>query len=871
MSSISVSDFLNSIGVNTHLDFSSAYSNTALVEAETTFLGVKNVRDAMASPFDASLFGQFAAATGVKFDVYLTSGQSYDKQISQIVANLGFVRFAEGINESDTWAQSYKGLSGFAATAAVQQALYTAVKASGTVPVIAPSYGILSSFSVAPNASTTSNYGNTHEYFGTGNPPTSGISSFIANANIVSGSAPVVATEAGYYTGASLASGPAQFAASGVDEAVQAKYDLTVLFDDWKMGVSVTYLYELMDNQSDPNNTDFRWHYGLFNPDGTPKLAATAIHNLTYILADGGSSPRSGDVLGYQITGMPSTGNSLLMEKSNGTFDLTLWNDIRLWSATSPTEVNSPLPPIVLDFGQIVRSVMEYDPLVGTGPVAAWSNVHLIGLYLPDHPVIFEVTLYPPGQLSLANYVTPTSLLGGASTGNMWAQILANAVETNPNWVGGLSISAVQTSGSTGTVTFDSVAQTLIYTAPAYNALNPTDSFTYTVTDGHGGSVTGTVAVTELPAANTVYAATAGASYSAASTGLTMISLAAGQTFRGNAAGGDSFIVNIDTKVYAPGSNNTIHGGNGNLYAGAGADNAHITLGDGNNTISVTGVGAVVTTGNGNNVVWKPTGSATITMGNGNQNITAGGRNNLVSIGTGTSIISLGADGLAAGNERATVAGGTNTITVGGANDMVHILGGNGNKVIATGGQATIIAEAGGNTFSIQGAANTVTASGGTNIINTNGASNIIHGGTGSDTIWAGSDYNLITAGLGRQTITVAGHHDTIDFTSGTDTLTENGSGNTIVLAAPGGPAAQIYGNVIALNDIFDFRHALAATAWADSPALPDYLRVRVVGATSIISIDADGTGPSVARDIAVLNNSANLTYQGLIAHAITI
>ena len=70
---------------------------------------------------------------------------------------------------------------------------------------------------------------------------------------------------------------------SGVDQTVQAKYTLDTLMDAYKDGVSATYLYELLDDYPDPGNTNAQYHFGLFNSDGTPKLAASAIHNLTAI------------------------------------------------------------------------------------------------------------------------------------------------------------------------------------------------------------------------------------------------------------------------------------------------------------------------------------------------------------------------------------------------------------------------------------------------------------------------------------------------------------------------------------------------------------------------------------------------------------
>ena len=114
---------------------------------------------------------------------------------------------------------------------------------------------------------------------------------------------------------------------------------------------------------------------------------------------------------------------------------------------------------------------------------------------------------------------------------------------------------------------FNAATQTLTYTAPAYNPLNPTsDSFTYSVSDGHGGTATGTIAVTEQPAPSTTYATTAGATYTATASSWTMVSLATGQSLKGYSGGGDGFLLDTDTAVYAVGNGNTIAAGDGNFY-----------------------------------------------------------------------------------------------------------------------------------------------------------------------------------------------------------------------------------------------------------------------------------------------------------------
>jgi uncharacterized protein len=87
-----------------------------------------------------------------------------------------------------------------------------------------------------------------------------------------------------------------------------------------------------------------------------------------------------------------------------------------------------------------------------------------------------------------------------ATTGNLWSTLLAN--DSDPDAGQTLSISAVDTTGTLGSLQFDQTTQTLRYVADndAFDALAPgataTDRFTYTVTDGNGLTSTATVELT---------------------------------------------------------------------------------------------------------------------------------------------------------------------------------------------------------------------------------------------------------------------------------------------------------------------------------------------------------------------------------------
>ena len=64
--------FINSIGVNTHIDFVNyGYQNLTTVAASIGYLGIKNIRDSAQTAADATTWLQVANATGAKFDDYI--------------------------------------------------------------------------------------------------------------------------------------------------------------------------------------------------------------------------------------------------------------------------------------------------------------------------------------------------------------------------------------------------------------------------------------------------------------------------------------------------------------------------------------------------------------------------------------------------------------------------------------------------------------------------------------------------------------------------------------------------------------------------------------------------------------------------------
>jgi hypothetical protein len=412
---VSTENFINSIGVNTHLDFPT-YANIAVVENSINFLGVKNLRDAPNATGDlgtTGLWQQVANATGVKFDAFLPEGSvarmEGDLTYAATLAQQGILNFIEGGNEED---QAYAVAEGnsLATTAAYQKTVYTIGHANG-LSVINMSFGVgwnlsaTGDYGTVGNLSAYANYANAHTYPGTGNTPLATIEVLNSDALLAAPGDPVITTEFGYYTDGSSTD------PSSVSQSAQAKYILDGLLDAYQQNDAKTYLYELLDEGGTAGDPEA--NFGLFTSTGVAKPAAVAIHNLTTLLADSGG-PFTAGTLGYAVTGLLSTDHSMLMEKSDGSFWLALWNEARVQSATTAgAAITVADHTVTLTLANTASSVEVFDPLTSTGVIETASNIDTISLSLPDHPILVEVipaAAVPPPPVTVTTTPSATDL-----------------------------------------------------------------------------------------------------------------------------------------------------------------------------------------------------------------------------------------------------------------------------------------------------------------------------------------------------------------------------------------------------------------------------------------------------------------------------
>ena len=411
--------FLNSLGVNVHVEYTDGkYANGSTVVSDLHFLGVDHVRDAALNPSNQGQ-GNYdtLASAGIKFDMFMQglNLSSTLKLVDSFVSrHPGSVSMIEGPNEVNNFPISYNGSRGNAAAVAYQSALYTAVHsdtALAGVPV-----ANLTSY---PALAGAADFANFHSYPKGGAEPLGTLNSDMGQEAAVEAGKTMVMTEGGYHT-------LVQAGSDGVDEATQAKYLLNLYFDNAKAGVQSSYVYELLDAYADPTNSDSEKHYGLFHLDNTPKLVATAIHNLTTVLSTGVDASASSSPLAYSTSGLPSSGASLLLTKAAEVHDLVLWNEPSAWDKAAAHAIATATTSTGVHLDDL-SDVTVFDPLAGANAVASYHGVHDLSVGLSDHPLILEITQAAsaaPTDHSVTGSAPPVvagALMGGADADSLVA------------------------------------------------------------------------------------------------------------------------------------------------------------------------------------------------------------------------------------------------------------------------------------------------------------------------------------------------------------------------------------------------------------------------------------------------------------------
>jgi len=367
----SASAFVDSIGVNVHLPYTGGVYGkyNEVIKPRLQELGVRHIRDnsAKSTAFYQKL--NDLASVGIKSTLVVDVERYQPAEAVDLAKALPDALDAiEGPNERDHFGGfSYKGLPWPENLRSYQRDLYKAIKGNSAtvdIPVLHASLATPSNVSKIGFFTDSFDQGNIHYYHGV-EPAFSLDDSVIPAVKKVTGDKPLVVTETGW---------------SNVSQQVKAKYVPRLYLEHFNRGIERTFLYELNNEGMDSNPES---NFGILNYDGSPQPAFTSLRNLIDLVEEPGAGNFTPGKLDYQLSGDIAGVNHTLLQKSDGKFELILWQD--------DEGDNNPDQKVTLTLNQPISNAKTYLPLNSTEATNSFTNPKSINLSVPDHPLVVEL------------------------------------------------------------------------------------------------------------------------------------------------------------------------------------------------------------------------------------------------------------------------------------------------------------------------------------------------------------------------------------------------------------------------------------------------------------------------------------------------
>ncbi|CAA9584042.1 CBM51 [uncultured Synechococcales cyanobacterium] len=371
----SADSFVDSIGVTTHLRYTgTSYSNySGIIKPRLQELGVRHIRD---GGKDKAFFDKLndLATIGIKSTLVMDPRDGTQPQDAVTIAKSipKSLEAVEGPNEWDmNRGLTYKGQSFPNGLRNYQNELYKAINsdpATANISVLTPSLaGPGNADKLEPLDAFDK--GNIHYYVG-GEKSTWGLDNYVLpQIRELTENKPLVVTETGWSNAA-------------ISQQAEAKYVPRLYLEHFNRGIERTFLYEFIKQRQQDNSYEGSW--GILNPDGSPQPAFKALKNLIDLVEEPGAGRFTPGKLDYKLSGAMTGVNHTLLQKSNGKFNLILWQDDEAG--------NNPDQSVTLTLNQPISSAKTYLPLNSTEATNSYSKPTNINLKVPDHPLVVELS-----------------------------------------------------------------------------------------------------------------------------------------------------------------------------------------------------------------------------------------------------------------------------------------------------------------------------------------------------------------------------------------------------------------------------------------------------------------------------------------------
>jgi len=392
--------FVDSIGINTHLDSSQAYDQTAFGA-----LGVRHFREgAMPGTLGFTYLHSLFLTYGIRGNMICDDSNIPPSQYQAAMTNACYESI-EGLNEPDQFGpRSYQGLTDswgdqtYAATIAYQNDLYHAMKYSDltkTKPVLSPAMGYTGCSSGLRGAL----FDNTalHWYDGSSATCCHLDSSALPGSMLLQtpGSTvpPFFLTETGWTTPLNAPG------TTPISDLAGSKYIPRVLAEAFARSITRSYLFEMID-------TPGVYSYGLLQSDSnfTRKPAYTKLQNLIQLLKEGvwNASNQTWtyptvaqEILDYTLSDPSGNVHHLLLQKSTGEYYLLLWQEVNSFNPITHADVTNQPVTVTLGFNTPIATASLY-ALTSMAPTATYTGANggplvSVSLSIPDEVTVVKL------------------------------------------------------------------------------------------------------------------------------------------------------------------------------------------------------------------------------------------------------------------------------------------------------------------------------------------------------------------------------------------------------------------------------------------------------------------------------------------------
>lgn len=358
--------FINSLGINTHIDFPGVPSVATHIAA-INYLGVKHIRDCAQHATTPALWHTVMNGTGAKFLAFMPEGSPATVQAAfdllPALYTTGCVTMVEGPNEED---DAYAASGGNSTAKARQfQIDHMAPWAKQwKKPLVNISFGAgwtaangwKGDYDKVGDMAPYCDYANAHTY-----PPigfkTTATMAHLNDLARLAASRPVMTTEIGWDRN------------QGYTEAEIAKFTIQAAFAGTLLGNPMTYFYALFDDAA---------RFGMMNADGTPRPAATALHKMMAFLSAAGA-PKPYVPLSYGIDQLSALNDHVVvLDAPDGSHFLAIWNE------TDPprsTRILFPTPRFVTTWNAVSGELSASAGPVLAYPITVSDDVLVVKIY----------------------------------------------------------------------------------------------------------------------------------------------------------------------------------------------------------------------------------------------------------------------------------------------------------------------------------------------------------------------------------------------------------------------------------------------------------------------------------------------------------